>query len=304
LESKKPIGEKRHYFVIFNPRSGREKKWNIESRISSFFLQRDLKCSFLHIDELANKKTLDFFNSAPESRIVVVGGDGTLRSTYSFAHFNNIKLPIAFIPLGSANISARSLGTPLNTKKALERAVHGSSKSIDCGIINEKYLFSISACFGKVAEVTIKTRDSEKKILGAKAYFKRSHVFLGNYKKHPFTIEHSQGKEHFPTAHSIMVCNHFNILGMNLKKRGIIPNDGQLDVLIAANPSFWGLFKAALDLFFRKGQTNALRQIKISDAILTGQDFDGMVHCDGELVKLDSKKIKVEIIPNCINIII
>lgn len=303
MESKKPIGDN-HYFIIHNPRSGKKKAWNIEDHVTSFFLKRNLKCTFFRIGELELEDIKSFLDNAPESRIVVVGGDGTLRSVFSFCHFNKIKLPIAFIPLGSANVSARSLGAPLKLNKALEQAISGKAKKIDCGIINNKHLFTISACFGKVAQVTIETKDSDKKKYGAGAYFKKSHIFLKNYKNHPFALKQSSKQQNFETAHSVMVCNHFNVLGLSLKHREILPDDGKLDVLIATNPSFFGTIRAAFDMFFRKDQTKALQQIKISDAIFSGQDFDGMVHCDGERLKLDSKHIEVKTIPNCINIIV
>jgi diacylglycerol kinase family enzyme len=293
-----------HYFIIYNPRSGKKKRKDIEDTITSFFLKRNLKCTLFRIGELQLEKLIGFFKSAGNSRVVVVGGDGTLRSIYSFFHFNKLDLPIAFVPLGSANISARSLGAPLRVDKALERAINGKVKSIDCGLINEKHLFSISACFGKVAQVTVETKDSDKSKMGARAYFKKSHVFLAGYKKHPFELKHQGKNQNFNTAHSVMVCNHFNVLGLNLKKRKIDPDDGQLDVLIATNPSFWGSIRAAIDLFVRKGQTKNLRQIKISDAVLSGQDFDGMVHCDGEKIELASKNITVKTIPNCIKVVI
>ena len=303
MVSKKPTGSN-HYFIIYNPRSGKKKESNIEDRVTSFFLKRNLKCTFFRIGEIELQDVKNFFDNAGDSRIVVVGGDGTLRNVYSFVHSNNIRLPIAFVPLGSANISARSLGSPLKIEKALQRAISGEVRSIDCGIINNKHLFSISACFGKAAQVTIETKDSEKKRFGGRAYIQKSHVFLGNYKKHPFALEQKNGQQNFKTAHSVMVCNHFNIVGLNLKHREIVPDDGKLDVLIAINPSLWGLFRAAFDLFFRKTETSSLRHIKISDAVLIGQDFDGMVHCDGEKIELDSKNISVKTIPNCVNIVV
>lgn len=300
MESKKPIGKKDHYLVVHNPRSGRNRKWDAAERACSFFHKNKLSSALLEINDVSLEKLQRF----PNTKIVVLGGDGTLRSIYSFCHFNNLKLPIAFVPLGSANISARSFGTPLSFEKALGRAVAGKVKKIDCGIVNGKHLFTIAACFGKIAEVTVEAKNKDKAKYGAGAYFKKSGVFLKNYPNNSFSFQNGDSLTEFPTAHSVMVCNHFNIWGLSPKRRGIAADDGRLDVLIAVKPSLWGILRAIFDFYFRSGETKALEHHRIKSACMLGQDFDGKVHLDGEMIVLDNKNITLEVAPQSLNIIV
>ncbi|MEZ5877077.1 MAG: diacylglycerol kinase family protein [Tepidamorphaceae bacterium] len=55
---------------------------------------------------------------------------------------------MAFVPLGSANVAAISLGLPRALPKALELAVSGTPKPVDLGLIDNRHVFFIAAIFG------------------------------------------------------------------------------------------------------------------------------------------------------------
>ena len=75
------------------------------------------------VDELATAWPQD-----PGRRVVLVGGDGTV---HAVANLPGAKPELALIPAGRANNVARSLGIPLDMRRAADLAVSGSARSID-----------------------------------------------------------------------------------------------------------------------------------------------------------------------------
>ncbi len=67
------------------------------------------------------------------SRLVVAGGDGTLRIVVQYLMENHLKTPIGIIPVGTGNILARNLGISLDIDQAAKTAIDGNLKQIDIG---------------------------------------------------------------------------------------------------------------------------------------------------------------------------
>lgn len=68
---------------------------------------------------------------AKAQRAVVVGGDGTLREVASSVLQAGHSLDLAFVPLGNANVVARALSIPLETRAAVTCAVSGVVRRVD-----------------------------------------------------------------------------------------------------------------------------------------------------------------------------
>jgi diacylglycerol kinase (ATP) len=63
--------------------------------------------------------------------VVAAGGDGTVRAC---AHaLAGTRVPLAIVPLGTANLAARALGVPPGTRGALAAAFGGHERRIDLG---------------------------------------------------------------------------------------------------------------------------------------------------------------------------
>jgi YegS/Rv2252/BmrU family lipid kinase len=73
------------------------------------------------------------------TRIIAVGGDGTINEVASALIGNSI--PLGIIPVGSGNGLARHLGIPLQPKKALQLAMMGNPQAIDAGSFNGRPFF-------------------------------------------------------------------------------------------------------------------------------------------------------------------
>ena len=100
-------------------------------------------------------------------RVVVAGGDGTLNAVVQ--GMVGTGLPLAIIPLGTANNLARTLEIPLTMPEACEVAVLGSRRRIDLGRVNDRYFFT-TASIGLSVQITEELTSKTKRRWGPLAY--------------------------------------------------------------------------------------------------------------------------------------
>ena len=105
-------------------------------------------------------------------RVVCMGGDGTLSETVS----GLMRLPpeqrpeLAYIPMGTSNDSATTLGLSRDPAMAAYTAACGRPIPIDIGRFNEGRYFTYVAAFGAFTEVSYETPQDQKNTLGWLAY--------------------------------------------------------------------------------------------------------------------------------------
>ena len=101
--------------------------------------------------------------------IVCSGGDGTLDEGVSGVIKSGIDVPLAFLPSGSANDFAGSLGVPKNLLKAADIAITKEPAYFDVGKFNE-FNFTYTAAFGLFTDIAYTTNQNLKNVLGYGAY--------------------------------------------------------------------------------------------------------------------------------------
>lgn len=121
--------------------------------------------------------------------IVCCGGDGTLNEVISGCITASKPLPIGYIPNGSTNDFARSLGIPKNTIEAAEAIINGKAQKCDIGKIGERY-FTYIAAFGAFTEVSYQTAQPVKNILGHAAYILNGMASLHKIKASRMNIKY------------------------------------------------------------------------------------------------------------------
>ncbi len=101
-------------------------------------------------------------------RLLVWGGDGTVRRCIDTFVAENAKVELGILPAGTANLLAKALDIPIDLPAAIDVALHGDPKSIDVGVVNEQ-AFAIMAGTGFDA-MMIRDADSGKDRLGRLSY--------------------------------------------------------------------------------------------------------------------------------------
>lgn len=107
---------------------------------------------------------------APEMNLVACcGGDGTFNETVNGLLHSGADIPVGYIPAGSTNDFAASLGLPTNILQAAETVVTGEPSTLDVGKFGGRY-FSYVASFGAFTRTSYATPQSVKNALGHAAY--------------------------------------------------------------------------------------------------------------------------------------
>jgi YegS/Rv2252/BmrU family lipid kinase len=115
------------------------------------------------------------------------GGDGTLNEVMCGLMHSKKQTPIGYIPCGSTNDFARSIGIPHGIVKATRAVLDGVSRKFDIGMINDR-TFNYIAAFGAFTDVTYDTSQSAKNVFGAAAYIFNAMTKISNLRSFPMRI--------------------------------------------------------------------------------------------------------------------
>jgi len=102
--------------------------------------------------------------------IVLSGGDGTLNEVFSGMLQANVRRPIGYIPAGTTNDYASTLGLSHNPVRAARDVMTGSVRTLDLGMFNGR-CFAYTASFGMFTKASYATPQQVKNALGTVAYF-------------------------------------------------------------------------------------------------------------------------------------
>ena len=101
--------------------------------------------------------------------IMCAGGDGTLSHTIRGIMNTGLKKPIAYLPCGSTNDYAKSLGISASIPENCAAAAGNRTAAFDIGRFNDSY-FNYVAAFGAFTKVSYSTSQLAKNYLGYAAY--------------------------------------------------------------------------------------------------------------------------------------
>lgn len=103
--------------------------------------------------------------------IVSSGGDGTLNETTAglMALPREMRPALGYIPRGTVNDVSRNLGLSRAPKQAAKDILEGKPFAMDVGSCNDRW-FNYVAAFGIFTDVSYRTPQEEKQLLGRTAY--------------------------------------------------------------------------------------------------------------------------------------
>jgi len=172
--------------------------------------------------------------------VVVSGGDGTLNEVLDGLLSKGLTTPIGYIPAGSTNDFASSVGLPKNIHDCVTAIISGKARPVDIGSFNGRF-FSYVASFGAFTSVTYSVPQNIKNIFGHAAYVMGGINELAKLKSiHArITLEPGTPEEETHEGDYVLgaVCNSKSIGGiLNLEKLDVDMNDGMMEVLMIKMP--------------------------------------------------------------------
>lgn len=258
---------------VFNPRSGKAQIKNHLLDILDTFIK-----SGYEIQVHVTQKTRDAVNVVTECGsgkdvVVCSGGDGTLNETISgLLQLENPPL-LGYIPAGSTNDFAASLGLPFNMKKAAREIADGMPYPIDIGHFCDDRYFVYIAAFGAFTEVSYMTPQEKKNVLGHQAYMLEGVKSLLSVKPYHMKVESEDMaiEDDFIFG---MITNTISVGGFKgLVPQGVALNDGMFEVLLIRMP------KTPLDLsniisymFLKEEQNEYVHKFKTKQLTLFSEE--------------------------------
>ena len=223
---------------IFNPRSGRERLRTKLLDILDLFVKAGYEVT-VHVTQSAGdaQKQVEKKGGGVEL-LVCSGGDGTLNEVVSgMMAWSREKRPqLGYIPAGSTNDFAASLDLPKNMLRAAAIAVAGRPFAIDVGKFGDGRYFVYVAAFGAFTEVSYKTPQETKNVLGHQAYMLEADKRIAGLKSYrmKFFWDDQELEEDFILG---MVTNTISIGGFKgLVQPRVALNDGEFEVMLVRKP--------------------------------------------------------------------
>ncbi len=168
--------------------------------------------------------------------LVCIGGDGTLSEVVAGLMRIDKRPTVGYIPLGTANDVARSLGLPKkNPVAAARRIVHGIAMPFDVGSRSGGY-FNYVAAFGAFTEVSYGTPQKFKRRLGEAAYLIGAAKSLRSLKSRRVRIEYEGGVIEDDFLYG-SVSNSYSVAGLvDLPKDKVRLGDGEHELILLRRP--------------------------------------------------------------------
>lgn len=205
--------------------------------------------------------------------VVCAGGDGTLNQVISAYMKTKCKIPIGYVPAGSTNDFAKTLGCSNDFQKALEDTCQNNIRRIDIGHFDEEYFIYVAA-FGKLAEISYSTSQSVKNVLGHFAYVLRGIQAITELKAYHLKLE---------CAAAVVEGDFIIGLIMNSLSVGGFKNPVSKDVKLDD-----GLFEV---LLIRMPKNIVELQSLITDLIGQNMENELLIYIQSDKIKIESEPV-------------
>ena len=220
---------------VFNPRSGKEQIKGQLMEILDIFTKAGYELR-VHVTQ-KQKDAMEVVARLGKKVDVVVcsGGDGTLDEVVTGMEQSEVNVPIGYIPAGSTNDFANSLGIPKNMEEAARVAVNGTPFPCDVGGFNGD-TFVYVAAFGLFTEVSYQTSQQMKNILGHAAYILEGAKHLMDITSYRMKVSHDGEiiEDEFIYG---MVTNSLSVGGFKgISGPDVLLDDGLFEVTLIKNP--------------------------------------------------------------------
>lgn len=168
--------------------------------------------------------------------IVAVGGDGTFNEVIAGVMESGVRRPIGYIPAGTTNDFASSLGLSSDLIQAAEDIVSGTPHSIDIGRFNGRY-FSYVASFGAFTNTSYDVPQNLKNLLGHTAYILEGAKDLLSIKPSELKLKDEVGVYGGKYIFGA-ICNSTSMGGiLTLSSDVVDMSDGKFEVMLVRMPS-------------------------------------------------------------------
>jgi len=223
--------------IIINPRSGTMRANRYMTDIVDLFVNEGYMPTVLTTTKSGDGTEYALKYAKDYNLVVCIGGDGTFNEVAAGIVDSCAGTPIGYIPSGSTNDFANSLGLSKDILTSAADILNGGAmKSIDLGRFNGR-VFSYVASFGAFTATSYNTPQSVKNALGHLAYILSGVKELANLEKIHMKVE-ADGDIYEGDYLFGAISNSTSIAGLlSLKEEHVDLNDGLFEMLLIKAPT-------------------------------------------------------------------
>ena len=221
---------------IYNPRAGKAQiRSNLLDIIDIF-----VKAGY-EVTAYPTQAAGDAVKAVKERRagydiVACSGGDGTLDEVVNGMMQCDERVPIGYVPAGSTNDFANSLGIPKNMITAADVVVNGRNFACDIGSFNHDSFIYVAA-FGLFTDVSYETKQDIKNVLGHAAYLLEGVKRLPAVRSYALKITHDEEAIEGEFLYG-MITNSYSVGGFRgITGRDVLLDDGLFEVMLVRRPN-------------------------------------------------------------------
>jgi len=278
----------RRALVIFNPTAGGRRRKRLDkviARLEEAGIRVTLRPTGAAGDaevfarDAAAEKTVDV--------VIAAGGDGTINEVVN--GLAGSALPLALLPMGTANVLAAEIGLDASSKAVVEAVLSGQVTPIHLGEANGRR-FTLMAGVGMDAEVVATVDPDLKRKTGKFAYAVATFMRWMEYRRRRFRIV-IDGVAH--EAAAAIVANGHYYAGRFVCANDAKITEASLHVCLFEKPGRWQAVYYMMALF--GGFLGRLRTYRIVRAteVSVVDVLEGPVQGDGDVIARLPVRIRV-----------
>jgi len=222
--------------LVMNPYAGQRRANRFLSDIVRLYNDRGFECVVYitggvgDATEYISRRAVDF------DHIVCIGGDGTLNETIAGMVGSNVHRPVGYIPAGTTNDFASSLGLSADILTAAVDAVDGKPCQFDLGSFNGRHYIYTASC-GAFARTSYTTPQTAKNLLGHLAYILEGLRDIPSIKPIHMRVD-CDGRVFEDDYLFCSVTNSISVGGiLKLDSNTVRLNDGLFEVMLIKTPT-------------------------------------------------------------------
>lgn len=259
---------------VMNPYAGTRQGVRYLADVIAVFNQADYEVLTYMTGGQGDAKRIVAEKAGDVDLVVCAGGDGTFNEAVSGILTGGFDVPLGYIPCGSTNDFATSLGLSTDIIKAAQDIVEGAPVRYDMGLFGGRH-FSYVASFGAFTRASYTTPQNVKNALGHVAYILGGISELSQLRKEKVRIalEDRVIEDEFLFG---AVSNSVSMGGIfTLDPKQVDMRDGKFELLLVRAPKNLGEIRECIQ---------ALQTQKYNCAMITFLSAESMtIYADPEM---------------------
>lgn len=288
--------------IIINPCSGKKRANKYMTDIVDVFTKGGYMSTVLTTTQRGDGTLYAAEYAGDFDLVTCIGGDGTFNEVVAGLLESKSGTPIGYIPAGSTNDFASSLGLSSGIVTAAKDIVVGETIPLDIGSFNGRK-FSYVASFGAFTQASYATPQSVKNMLGHLAYILEGVTSLTSIKPEHMIIE-TEDNVYEDDYIFGAVSNSTSLAGiLTLDPEYVDMGDGLFELLLVKSPKNLIDLTEIVHMLTTQNYDSGMLTFVNSDRFRVHASEDTPWSLDGEYQE-GASEIFIENLHNAINLVI